>query len=117
MGEKKAFDRLRADDCLAVVTAGLSALEGRERQGQQASALWREVRGIVGGIVPEVYWPGDTPPTPRSGTILGGAITTPDPQWAVAGLSRLMRKAGVLLAARLDAQGKPEPFVHLPSER
>jgi len=118
-GQKKAFDRLRPGDCLEAIATGLNLLEERERHGQEGPALWREIRSIVGGIVPAVHWPDRSPPSPRSGTLLGGgrAITTPDSQWAVAGFNRLMRKAGVLPAARLDAQGKPEPFVHLPTDR
>ncbi len=113
---KKGFDRLQPSHSLAIVVDGLNELEECERRGAPRPDLWIKVRSIVGGVVPAVHWPG-TAPGPPGTTILTQPITTPEPQWAVAGLNRLTRQAGILPAARLDAHGQPEPFVHLPSER
>jgi hypothetical protein len=114
MGEKKPFDRLQPERCLGLIADVMNALEKREREGALGPDLWREIRSIVSGLVPAVYW---RRPAQRRPTLLTGEITMPDPQWAVAGLNRLMRKSGVLPAAQLNARGKPEMLVYQPSER
>jgi hypothetical protein len=102
---------------LQVLADGLNALEA-----SGADALWGEVHSIVGGIVPAVHWPTVTAPAvPRLGepgfNLLTGPITTPNPRWAVAGLNRLTKKAGIVPALRLTSQSTPEAFVHLPTEK
>lgn len=121
MARKKTVDHLRPDKCLEVIAEGLNALEERRRHGGDGDELWGDVHSIVGGIVPAVHWPGiKPPPEPRRGEpgfhLLTGTPTTPNPRWTVAGLNRLMRKAGIVPAARLTAQGTPEPFVRQPTE-
>jgi hypothetical protein len=123
MARKKPFGSLHPEGCLEALAAGLNDLEARERLGQAGVELWREVRSIIGGIVPAVHWASVKPPmTPKRsepgyGALTTGVITTPDARWAAAGLNRLMRSAGITPATRLDASGAPETFVHQPTER
>lgn len=110
-----------AEDSLQYIVDGLNALELAERGGRPADELWREVRSILGGLVPAVHWPTTELPAPvrPRGVSLLDRPATPDPQWSAALFNRLARSSRVQFAVRVapSARHVVEPFVYKPAER
>jgi hypothetical protein len=115
--EIQAVDTLRADGSLQLLAEGLNRLEETEREKMPAADLWREVRSIVGGLVPAVHSSSSKPPKPSATSLLTGTITNRDPEWAASMLNRLVRGSGLLLGTRWDGRDGVETFVHQPNER